>query len=475
MMLAVFFYFATVLALVANAYKAGVGIYDMTGPSVEVNFMGYANPGQRGEGIHMRLRARSFAVSEDDGSKMVIYVNVDGGMASDLVTMKVVEEVNKELGENTISADNLAISGTHTHSGPAGYLQYFLFQVTSLGYVSETLQAWIMGISNSVIMAINDLKPANIKIANGKLYDTNINRSPTSYLLNPQEERDQYEDGDTDKNMMLLKFVSEETQEPIGILNWFSVHGTSMNNTNKLVSSDNKGYAAYKLEKDVNGPSSMPGMGPFVAGFSSTNLGDVSPNTAGPKCIDTGLPCDGSNSTCNGRCEKCIAFGPGKNGDMVESTQIIGNNQYEFAKKLTDTATEEISGPVDFRHSFVKMDELVVTLASGEKKTLCSPAMGYAFAAGTTDGPGMFDFTQGTTSSNRLWNLVGGIVSEPSEEEKECQAPKPILLNTGAFSKLKSLAYFSRFTSLFIPVKCMFDDVSVCVCVCLCLCSRRRL
>lgn len=28
------------------------------------------------------------------------------------------------------------------------------------------------------------------------------------------------------------------------------------------------------------------------------------------------------------------------------------------------------------------------------KKT-CKPAMGYSFAAGTTDGPGAFDFTQG--------------------------------------------------------------------------------
>ena len=26
----------------------------------------------------------------------------------------------------------------------------------------------------------------------------------------------------------------------------------------------------------------------------------------------------------------------------------------------------------------------------------CKPAMGYSFAAGTTDGPGAFDFTQGT-------------------------------------------------------------------------------
>jgi len=29
-----------------------------------------------------------------------------------------------------------------------------------------------------------------------------------------------------------------------------------------------------------------------VAAFASANLGDVSPNLKGPKCIDTGLDCD---------------------------------------------------------------------------------------------------------------------------------------------------------------------------------------
>lgn len=149
-----------------------------------------------------------------------------------------------------------------------------------------------------------------------------------------------------------------------------------MNNTNTLVSGDNKGYAAYALEKEMNGPDVLPGMGPFVAVFGSTNLGDVSPNTNGAKCIDTGLPCDGTTSTCNGKCENCIAFGPGTNGDHFESTQIIGDKQYQHAKTLMAGATEEVTGAVDFRHSLVDFSELNVTLASGDATQLCSPAMG---------------------------------------------------------------------------------------------------
>jgi len=412
----------------AAPYKLGVGIYDMTGPSVQINFMGYAVPSQRGTGIHQRLRARAFYFGDED--KHVVFVSVDGGMGSDLVNMKVVEALNNHYGQGVFSIENICISGTHTHGGPAGFLQYALFQITSWGFVQETFDAWVSGITQAIIMAYDSAQPGYIKVNQGKLYDSNINRSPTSYLLNPEEERAEYPDGDTDKTMILLNLLNEKG-EVFGVVNWFSVHGTSMNNTNTLVTGDNKGYASYTMEKAMNGPNSIPGMGPFVAGFASTNLGDVSPNTMGPKCIDTGLPCDGATSSCNGRCQNCIAFGPGKDGDMFESTQIIGNNQYEMAMKLMQSATEDISGPIDFRHTFVNMPSLEVQIDENTKTKLCSAAMGYSFAAGTTDGPGMMNFTQGITSGNPFWDRVRDFLSEPTEEEVACQAPKPILFNTG--------------------------------------------
>jgi neutral ceramidase len=83
--------------------------------------------------------------------------------------------------------------------------------------------------------------------------------------------------------------------KPMGMFTWFAVHPTSMNNTNLLVSGDNKGYASYLVEREQNGGTAagvLPGAGPFVAAFASTNLGDVSPNILGPHCRDTGLPCD---------------------------------------------------------------------------------------------------------------------------------------------------------------------------------------
>ena len=87
----------------------------------------------------------------------------------------------------------------------------------------------------------------------------------------------------------------------------FAVHGVSVNNTNRLINGDNKGYAAYAAEKHFN-PDSLPGKGPFIAAFAQANEGDVSPNILGSYCTGTDIPCDGTketkcpgSSTCNGR------------------------------------------------------------------------------------------------------------------------------------------------------------------------------
>jgi len=124
----------------------------------------------------------------------------------------------------------------------------------------------------------------------------------------------------------------------------------------------------------------------------------------------------------------CVASGPGK--DMFESCKIIGQRQFERTKELYTAATTKLAGRVSWRHMYVDMSNVNVPFANGTVKT-CSAAMGDAFAAGTTDGKGAFNFKQGTTSPNPFWNLLGGILSKPSEEQKKCQAPKPILLNTG--------------------------------------------
>lgn len=61
----------------------------------------------------------------------------------------------------------------------------------------------------------------------------------------------------------------------------------------------------------------------------------------------------------------------------------------------------------------------------------CKPAMGFSFAAGTTDGPGAFDFEQSDTNGTAFWRLVRNFIKKPTPEQDSCHAPKPILLDVG--------------------------------------------
>ncbi|KAB2080868.1 hypothetical protein ES319_A05G095100v1 [Gossypium barbadense] len=472
-------------------YLIGLGSYDITGPAADVNMMGYANAEQIASGIHFRLRARSFIVAEPQG-KRVVFVNLDACMASQLVTIKVIERLKARYGE-LYTELNVAISGIHTHAGPGGYLQYVVYLVTSLGFVRQSFDALVDGIEKSIMQAHENLRPGSIFVNKGELLDASVNRSPSAYLNNPASERRKHK-YDVDKEMTLLKFVDDQWG-PVGSFNWFATHGTSMSRTNSLISGDNKGAAARFMEdwfekngirsSDTNESGSdgvprrvsniipnihdnynkllelaasfrsSPGSPAtqtmsvarrvrgalrqadkprFVSAFCQTNCGDVSPNVLGAFCTDTGLPCDFNHSTCGGKNELCYGRGPGYL-DEFESTRIIGERQFRKAVDLFEKASEQLKGEVDYRHTYIDFSQLEVTLTKvgggSEVVKTCPAAMGFAFAAGTTDGPGAFDFKQGDDQGNPFWRLVRDVLKTPDKKQVDCQHPKPILLDTG--------------------------------------------
>lgn len=307
-----------------------------------------------------------------------------------------------------------------------------LYDLTALGFVQETYLALVRGITQSITNAHNNMFEGRIFISETEINDANINRSPAAYENNPTSEKAQYK-GNTDKALVQLRFMDRYNKQVMGAFNWFAVHATSMNNTNKFVSSDNVGYASILLEQEYN-HAHLVGKGSFVGAFCSANLGDVSPNIMGAKCQKTGLPCDVLTSYCPKK-DFCVASGPGRN--IVESTKIIGSRIYKGASKLLlSKSGRELTGPIRFIHQFMDMPKQRVSYFDQKTKqwqngTGCLPAMGYSFAAGTTDGPGAFDFTQGTTSDNPLWNAVRDFIAEPSAQDIACHGKKPILIATG--------------------------------------------
>uniref|UniRef100_A0A8C1SG51 Neutral ceramidase n=1 Tax=Cyprinus carpio TaxID=7962 RepID=A0A8C1SG51_CYPCA len=340
--------------------------------------------------------------------------------------IRVLQELKAKYGD-LYRQDNVVMSGTHTHAGVGGYFQYTLFMITSKGYIKPSIQAIVSGIVKSIDIAHRNLRPGRIFINKGQLADSNLNRSPHSYMNNPEEERNRYE-FNTDKQIVIMKFTDLDG-DGMGLLSWFAVHPVSMNNTNRMVSSDNLGYASYAFEQEKN-IGFLPGEGPFVAGFSSSNLGDSSPNIRGPVCVNTGEKCDYLNSSCPIGGVTCIAFGPGE--DMFESTRIIGENMSKKAKELYSSAKQELHGPVYAAHQWVNMTDETVPLNSTHTGRTCKPALGHSFAAGTTDGGGEFNFIQGDTDGDPFWDGIrDALLGPPSNETKACHQPKPILFSTG--------------------------------------------
>lgn len=427
-----------------NAYWAGVGMGDVTGPASDVNMMGYAMPEQTTGGIHFRLRARAFVFGNDGAGKdpnatKLAFVSLDSCMGTQAVTAEVVDRLDKIL-PGVYSAQTISISGTHTHSAPAGFLQNVLFQVPSWGFVPSSFEGFVSGIVHAIVKAHKSAKSGRkLEISRAAMAPgvANINRSPSGYLNNPRWERDLY-GHNTDLNSTVLR-IEESDGTPVGMLNWFSVHGTTMPNDNHLISGDNKGYASQLFEAWYNGPDTLAGNGSFVSAFASTNLGDVSPNINGTFCSDSGDPCEELHSTCHGYNEQCHGVGPSK--DPFESTRILGERQAKFARKLFDRAEgaaivrASVDGPIKSAHVYRDMSKLKVNLDDGTTVMTCKPALGYSFAAGTTDGPGAFDFIQSEKTTNPFWEFLRNFLRKPSEDLKACQHPKPVLLPTGEMNE----------------------------------------
>lgn len=79
------------------------------------------------------------------------------------------------------------------------------------------------------------------------------------------------------------------------------------------------------------------------------------------------------------------------------STKIIGERQFQKAVDLFTSAKEELIGKIDYRQVYLNFTNIEVELEGNKVVRTCPAALGPGFAAGTTDGPGVFGFQQGDT------------------------------------------------------------------------------
>lgn len=396
---------AALLALICGPadepYLVGRALADITLPVVGVPMLGFVHPDQVSEGLHQRQYARAFVIADAGGTTRLALVTCDIAFPTHTLKLAVLER----LGGRYEHA-NLVLAGTHTHAAPGGYHHHLAASHLGGVFHNQCFDALAEGIAEAIRAADADLKPTRILFAQGDVDGAGVNRSRVAYMNNPAAERARYR-SDVDTTMTLLKFVRADG--PLGTLSWFAVHPTSMNFYNKLISGDNKGYAAYALEQRYG--TRYTGKPEFVAAFAQSNCGDVTPNlnlnNTGPGTTDT------------------------------ESTRIIGGRQARAAQKLFDQAKESLQGKIEVRHTFVDFSRLTVAgefTGAGERRT-CPSAFGYAFAAGSTeDGGGHPLFKEGMKERSAL---IDGLVRTafpglgPTDELRQCQKPKAVLFATG--------------------------------------------
>lgn len=386
----------------ADPYLVGRGMADITGEAAEVGMMGYASPAQVSGGIHMRQRARAFIVVDQASGKRMVFVNNDLGMVFQGVQQAVVKQLQAKYG-SLYASENMILSATHTHSGAGGFSHYALYNITTYGFNQRTFNAIVGGIVAAVDKAHRDLKPGSIAIGKGQLLDASNNRSLPAYLRNPLAERERW-NSHIDPEMTVLRF--KQGASDVGVISWFATHGVSMTMNNRLLSPDNKGYAAWRWEHDIKGVR-YSADSDFVAVFAQSNAGDMTPN----------LNLDGTGPTAN----------------EFDNTRMIGERQLQKALTIYNGALEPVSGALDYRQRFIDFSRVSVAanFADGNVRSTCPAALGSAFAAGTEDGRALDGFNEGDLAGNPFFQALGGILTPASQWVRDCHGVKPVLLAPG--------------------------------------------
>ena len=431
-------------------FRYGAGIGDISGPASGEELLGYADPGQVSEGLHTREFARAFAFSSSCGGRdgRVMMITVENGLAFDSIKFGLLARIAADSTDHLAdywNIDNILISATHTHSSSAGQAHYDLANVFALGLDQQAYQSLVDGVYDALLQAHRKLMAApeaSVKIAMGELLDANFNRSPDAYVLNPQAERAGFVDTggreiDTNRWMTLLK-LQRDDGTPIGVVNWFSIHGTSIGQTSRLLSSDNKGYAARRFDQDF--PASVLGAG-FVSGFFQSDEGDATPN---PFMIGLSEAELHSRDTPGWQ-----ARGGGR--DDFESAQIAGYKQYHYARQLWDQADEKLHGEVRVVHLPIDMSRVAVEQpntyadelmpATGVQRT-CEPALGISFAGGAEDGRGPFTEGQACPISSDTANYMSQYLADTLGPLLDGAIPSSLVVPIGCYDPAFTLLGF---------------------------------
>eukprot|EP00298_Acanthocystis_sp_HF-20_P015889 c21307_g1_i1.p1 GENE.c21307_g1_i1~~c21307_g1_i1.p1 ORF type:complete len:784 (-),score=300.44 c21307_g1_i1:137-2488(-) len=435
-----------------TVYNVGVGRADITGP-IGSKLMGYDIPDVSNT-IHTRLYARAFFFEERaDSTASMTYVVIDRWIATDTLIQLVMNRLNGEIEGTVFTRKNLCITATHTHSGTSLYSEAGIVQLSAANTIqTDSDVVLINGVVAAIKAAVTSKKPG-VLFHKSFVYDNvariGIQRAPQAFMNNIFESGSQFPGKDTgfDSTISMLKILTKpdgsEVLTPLGLISWSNVQTTNMQRRTGTISGDNKGVASLLFERK------MAATAGFVSAFTTSSMGDASPNIAGPKCTNgnmTDNACDFFATTdsvtkkitwteatvCDGNYQNCKSKGPHGN-DYLSATEIgyrlMNASWTEFNPTVTTTSGHSswtaVSGSLK---SAVYYRNLV------SANPACGPALGITYLAGNIDGTTLDTTlikiypTQNLSAPDPFLSWAGEqIVSRYETTVSDCQYPKYII------------------------------------------------
>ncbi|MDX2003414.1 MAG: neutral/alkaline non-lysosomal ceramidase N-terminal domain-containing protein [Chitinophagales bacterium] len=353
-------------------YEIGTGKAEITAFKKGVGMMGYGVFPNKVERVETPLSARAFVFKDISSNKKIAFVNCEICFITISIKRGVHKKLKRHHAELGYELDNLFLTAQHTHSGPGGYSHYGFYNISTPGFVPEVYQTIVEGIVAAIVQAEKNMKPGRILVNRGAFapdIDVAFNRSIKAYNSNPEVKvklKDSEANIAIDREMLMLRMEGLDDQ-PIGAINFFGVHTTSVHNDNRSICFDNKGYAAQYHEEELKDKSG------FISIFAQKIAGDVTPNYVWDK-------------------KKKWTRGPFE--DNFESAKYNGKLQYNLASKLFTEALgkETVNMGIDYALSYANLSNITVDtdFANGRTDARTGPSChGVAFFKGTKEGPGM--------------------------------------------------------------------------------------
>ncbi len=329
--------------------------------------MGWAMDCNRVTGTATPLFARAMVLEDARGGRAVL-ATVELQSVDLWMWQQIVERLRVRDPRSGWGPHNVQVSAIHTHSAPCGYSPYLLYNLSNPGFSEPLFEKAVEGTVGAILEAAARLEPAELSLDEATIPRSEpvaFQRSLDAYLRNRDVTRLDASQADLalDRSMLVLR-VRRPDGRPLGAMNWFGLHNTSVHADQTLLHHDNKGRAALFHEEAARGDS--PG---FVSLFAQESAGDVTPNFRFSRERNRVI---------------------GRYDDDAASADYVGRVQHEAVERGSERPGVPIAGAIDGVVRRVDLSSVWVAprFAGGRRDARTGPPRyGLAMAQGTAEGP----------------------------------------------------------------------------------------